>query len=81
MIRVTNRFFAQTPAEGALETLYAAVTDIPGGTFVGPGGRTGMNGPPKPAKLSKTALDPELDRRLWDASVELTQTRPTLAPA
>jgi NAD(P)-dependent dehydrogenase (short-subunit alcohol dehydrogenase family) len=81
LIRITNRLFAQTPAEGALETLYAAVADIPGGTFVGPGSRTGMNGPPRPAKLSKTARDPELGRRLWDISAELTRTRTTLAPA
>jgi NAD(P)-dependent dehydrogenase (short-subunit alcohol dehydrogenase family) len=81
MYRIINRFFAQTPAEGALETLYAAVADIPGGTFVGPGGRMGISGPPKPAKLSKTVLDPELGRRLWDISAELTKVRPALALA
>jgi NAD(P)-dependent dehydrogenase (short-subunit alcohol dehydrogenase family) len=73
MFRFVNRFFAQTPAEGALETLYAAVADIPGGTFVGPGGRMGLSGAPKPAKLNKTVLDPELGRRLWDISTELTK--------
>jgi hypothetical protein len=37
----------------------------------------GMGGAPKP--LSKTALDPELGRRLWDVSAELTKAGPTVA--
>jgi len=40
-----------------------------------------MSGAPKPLKLSKTALDPELGRRLWDVSMELTKVGPTLARA
>lgn len=40
-----------------------------------------MSGPPKSAKLSKTVLDPELGRRLWDVSAELTKVRSSLAPA
>jgi hypothetical protein len=75
MYRVINRYFAQSPAEGALETLYAAVADLPGGTFVGPSGRMGMNGAPRPAKLNKAALDPGVSRRLWDVSAELTEVR------
>jgi NAD(P)-dependent dehydrogenase (short-subunit alcohol dehydrogenase family) len=79
MFRFIDRFIAQTPAEGALETLYAAVADVPGGAFVGPGGFMGMRGAPKQVHPSKAALDPELGRRLWDLSAELTKVRPALA--
>jgi NAD(P)-dependent dehydrogenase (short-subunit alcohol dehydrogenase family) len=81
MVRFINRFFAQTPAEAALETLYAATADIPGGSFVGPGGRMQISGPPKLMQPSKAAQDPELARRLWDVSAKMTNVSPTLALA
>jgi hypothetical protein len=43
---------------------------------MGPGGRMGMSGAPKPLKLSKTARNPELGRRLWDTSAELAKVAP-----
>jgi NAD(P)-dependent dehydrogenase (short-subunit alcohol dehydrogenase family) len=79
MIRVIARFFAQTPAEAALETLYAAVADIPGNSFVGPGGM--LSGPPKLVQAPKAAQDAELAGRLWDVSAKMTKVSPTLTLA
>lgn len=72
MMRTTMRMCGQTPADAALETLYAAVADIAGGGYVGPSGFMQMSGSPKLYQPSKTARDPELARRLWDVSTELT---------
>ncbi len=68
----------QSAAEGAWPSLYAAVTDGVGGTFVGPRDRFGMVGPPVRAKLPKRALDPQLAAALWTRSEELTGVRFTL---
>jgi hypothetical protein len=73
------RLFAQTPADAALETLYAAFADdVPGGGFVGPGGFMQMSGAPKPVRPAKAARDPELARLLWDVSAEMTHVQPAL---
>jgi NAD(P)-dependent dehydrogenase (short-subunit alcohol dehydrogenase family) len=79
MIRIINRFWAQTPAEAALEPLYAAVADIPGNSFVGPSGM--MSGAPKLVQPPKAAQDADLARRLWDVSANLTKVSPTLTLA
>jgi NAD(P)-dependent dehydrogenase (short-subunit alcohol dehydrogenase family) len=70
--RVTNRLLAQSAEMGAEPTLYAAVADIPGGTFVGPGGIGEQRGHPKVVKAKATAYDTDVARRLWSASEELT---------
>ena len=45
---IGNKLFAQSAEMGALPTLYAAtVPDLPGGTYVGPGGRSEQRGYPK----------------------------------
>jgi len=69
---VGNRLFAQDPAGGALPTLYAAVADMPGNSFAGPGGFAGLRGAPKLVQRSAAARDPESAARLWTASEELT---------
>jgi NAD(P)-dependent dehydrogenase (short-subunit alcohol dehydrogenase family) len=79
LLRIGNHLIAQSPAAGALEILYAAVADIPGNSFVGPGGFGGMRGAPKPVKPSDSSQDVELARRLWNASCELTHLQPALA--
>jgi NAD(P)-dependent dehydrogenase (short-subunit alcohol dehydrogenase family) len=73
MARVGNPLFAQSESAGALPTLYAAFADIPGGTFVGPGG-TNMRGAPEPVGRSKRAHDDAAARRLWEVSEQLTGT-------
>ncbi|WGX94310.1 oxidoreductase [Nocardioides sp. L-11A] len=57
---------------GALCTVYAATMDVPGGTYVGPHGRTELWGWPAPARMSRKADDELLARALWERSVGLT---------
>lgn len=56
---------------GALCTVYAATMDVPGGTYVGPHGRTELWGWPAPARMSPKVEDELLARALWEASEEL----------
>jgi NAD(P)-dependent dehydrogenase (short-subunit alcohol dehydrogenase family) len=66
------RAAAQDPAAGALPVLYAAVADLPGDSFTGPKHLMHMRGGAELIKRSRTAQDPELARRLWTLSEELT---------
>jgi NAD(P)-dependent dehydrogenase (short-subunit alcohol dehydrogenase family) len=72
---VGNRLLAQDEDGGALPTLYAAVADIPGNSFAGPGGFMEQRGPAKLVGRSGAASDAEVARRLWDVSEELTGVR------
>ena len=69
-----NRLIAQDAAGGALPTLYAAVADIPGGSFAGPSGPfgLGLRGAPTLVGRSAAARDEEVARRLWTVSETLT---------
>src|SRR6266851_2940782 len=79
---VGNRLLAQDADGGALPTLYAAVGDIPGNSFAGPGGFMEQRGAPKLVERSDAAQDAAVARRLWDVSEELTGVRfPLGAPA
>jgi hypothetical protein len=71
---VTNRLFAQSAEMGALPTLYAATQDLPGATFVGPGGFQEQRGYPALASRAARALDAETAKRLWELSERLTGT-------
>jgi hypothetical protein len=70
-----NRLLAQNPAPGALPTLYGAVADIPGNSFAGPSHLAHMRGHPQLIARSAAAQDPDLARRLWTASGQLTGVR------
>jgi NAD(P)-dependent dehydrogenase (short-subunit alcohol dehydrogenase family) len=70
-----NRLVAQDAASGARPTLYAAVADLPGNTYIGPSGFAGLHGAPAPGSRSKAAANAETARRLWDVSEQLTATR------
>ncbi len=74
-----NHLFAQDEADGALPTLYAAVAEIPGNSFAGPGGFMEQRGPAKLVGRSGAANDPETARRLWEVSEQLTGVRFPLA--
>jgi len=78
---VGNRLVAQDEDGGALPTLYAAVADIPGDSFAGPGGFMEQRGAPKLVGRSNAAKDPDVARRLWDVSEELTGVRFPLSVA
>ena len=67
-----NRLIAQDEDGGALPTLYAAVADVPGDSFAGPGGFMEQRGAPKLVGRSGAAKDAAVARRLWDVSEELT---------
>jgi NAD(P)-dependent dehydrogenase (short-subunit alcohol dehydrogenase family) len=70
-----NRLIAQDADGGALPTLYAAVADIPGNSFAGPGGFMEQRGAPKLVDRSKAAQDSDVARQLWDVSEALTGVR------
>ncbi|MET9490879.1 oxidoreductase [Nocardia sp. NPDC006630] len=57
---------------GALPTLFAAVSDIPGGSYVGPDGFGGIKGFPTIGKTSRAARDMDVAHALWDNTVQLT---------
>jgi NAD(P)-dependent dehydrogenase (short-subunit alcohol dehydrogenase family) len=73
---IGNHLFAQSADMGALPTLYAATApDLPGGTYVGPGGRSEQRGYPKVVGAAGKAYDEDAWRRLWEVSEELTGVR------
>jgi hypothetical protein len=76
---VVNRIFAQSGEMGALPTLFAATQDIPGDTYIGPGGPGEMRGHPAIAGRSGAARDEQTARGLWELSERLTGTRFELA--
>jgi NAD(P)-dependent dehydrogenase (short-subunit alcohol dehydrogenase family) len=78
---VGNRVLAQDEDAGALPTLYAAIADIPGNSFAGPGGFMEQRGPAKLVGRSGAAKDADVARRLWDVSEELTGVRFPLGAA
>lgn len=63
---------AQSDEGGALPTLYAAVADVPGNSYAGPGGLLGWRGAPRLVDRSAKARDAGAARRLWQVSEELT---------
>jgi NAD(P)-dependent dehydrogenase (short-subunit alcohol dehydrogenase family) len=69
------RVLAQDAEHGALPTLYAAVADIPGDSFVGPKHLMHMRGAPMLIGRSATARNADLAKRLWDVSEQLTGVR------
>ena len=73
---VGNHVFAQSAEMGALTELYAAtVPDLPGGSYIGPGGRSEQRGYPKIVRAAGKAYDEDAWRRLWEVSEELTGVR------
>jgi NAD(P)-dependent dehydrogenase (short-subunit alcohol dehydrogenase family) len=68
-----NKVVAQDAAGGALPTLYAAtVPDLPGGTYVGPGGPGEARGAPVPVGSSRASHDRAMQRALWERAEALT---------
>jgi NAD(P)-dependent dehydrogenase (short-subunit alcohol dehydrogenase family) len=75
IMAIGNRLLAQDEHGGALPTLYAAVADVPGNSFAGPGGFLEQRGAPELVGRSAAAQDIDVARRLWDVSEELTGVR------
>ena len=78
---VGNRLIAQDENGGAEPTLYAALAEIPGNSYAGPGGFGGQRGAPKLVGRSSAAMDMDVARRLWDVSEQLTGVAYPLAAA
>lgn len=72
-IRALNPVFGMKPWQGALPTLYAAVSEeaVPGG-YYGPDGLGTMRGYPTLNKPAKRSKDADAAKRLWSLSEELT---------
>ncbi|MBW8792405.1 MAG: SDR family NAD(P)-dependent oxidoreductase [Streptomyces sp.] len=73
-LRLFMRVVAQDAEAGALPTLFAATQDLPGASYVGPDGISGMRGGPTLVSPAAAASDPAAARRLWTLSEELTGT-------
>lgn len=68
-----NPLFAQSPAQGALPTLYAALMDAAAGGYFGPDGFMEMRGKGvAPAARTARAQDVSAAERLWTHSERLT---------
>lgn len=64
------RPYLHTPEQGARATIEAVTTPLPSGTYLAP--RFSQWGRPKVTRPRPKALDPDMARRLWERSVELT---------
>jgi NAD(P)-dependent dehydrogenase (short-subunit alcohol dehydrogenase family) len=72
LLGLGNRLFAQSAEMGALPTVYAATQDLPGASYVGPGGRSEKRGYPTLVGRSAQASDESMAERLWEESEKLT---------
>ena len=71
-------FLAQDPSVAARSTIQAVTTDLPSGTYIAP--RFKLIGKPRVTKIRKKARDPNMARRLWELSAELTGCDWTVHP-
>ncbi len=74
MMTIANAVMAQSDAQGALPTLYAATEDVPGASYVGPDGFQETRGHPRLVPRSTAANDAEMAARLWTESERVTGT-------
>lgn len=72
--------FFNTPAQGAWGALQAATDKIKPGGYYGPTRMSGLRGPSGECTPSPEARNPELARRLWELSVQLTGVDADLHP-
>lgn len=63
---------AQPPSQAALPVLMAATADLPGATYVGPGGVGELRGGPQVVTPTRLARDPETAGRLWELAEDAT---------
>jgi NAD(P)-dependent dehydrogenase (short-subunit alcohol dehydrogenase family) len=70
--KVVGTIAQQSTEAGAAPTLFAATRDLPGASYVGPGGVGEVRGRPTLVGRSPQAADPDLARDLWTLSEKLT---------
>jgi len=63
---------SQPAAHGAWPVLMAATADLPGATYVGPGGLGEMGGHPQVVTSARLSRDEDAQRRLWELTEETT---------
>lgn len=74
-----GRLFLNSAAQGAWPTLMAATAPgVEGGQYFGPRGPAELAGRAVLVQSTRRSREPELARRLWDVSVELTGMDPGL---
>ena len=78
---IGNKLIAQSDAQGAWPTLYAATQDIAGDSYVGPDGFQEARGRPTLVGRSEAARDAGVARELWERSEQLTGVSFPLQPA
>ena len=66
---------SQPAAQGAWPVLMAATGDLPGATYVGPGGLGEMRGTPQVTTSTRLSRDEDAQRRLWELSEQTTGIR------
>jgi NAD(P)-dependent dehydrogenase (short-subunit alcohol dehydrogenase family) len=69
------RAVSQSAAQGARPVLMAATADLPGATYVGPGGLGEMSGAPQVVTSTRLSNDEDAQRRLWELSEQTTGIR------
>ena len=74
LIDLVGRLLLVDAERGARTTLFAATADIPGGSFVAPGGIGHIRGLPEVASAAPAAYDLALGSALWALSARLTAT-------
>ena len=73
---------SQSAAQGAWPVLMAATADLPGATYVGPGGLGEVAGHPQVVTSTALSNDEDAQRRLWELSQETTgMSYPSLPPS
>ena len=72
LTRTVTNLVAQSAEQGAWPTLYAAVMDLPGNSYIGPDGPFEARGYPKVVGRSSAARDAATARGLWEESERLT---------
>jgi len=73
LMALANKLFAQSQAQGALPTLYAATApDVHGAEYFGPDGFNEMRGYPTRVESNEASHDEAVAQRLWQVSEELT---------
>ena len=73
LMALVTPLVAQSALKGALPTLYAATShEAEGGEYYGPGGFYEAFGYPGKASSTRRSQNPDLGKRLWNVSEELT---------
>ena len=72
ILDATIKAVSQPAAHGAWPVLMAATADLPGGTYVGPGGLGEMTGHPRVVTSTGRSHDEDAQRRMWELSEKTT---------